>query len=93
MKYVRRTLVGIVLVLAVVYVGDDLAARLPIPRGRNPYGTVRVRRYYAVPLKDQKTEFIPGDAQTATCVHCLFPHFGYSPCWYLERHQVQRINE
>ncbi len=93
LRYLKRGLLGIVLVLALVYVSDDLTVRLPIPRSRNPYGTVRVRRYYAVPLKDQKTEFFQGDAQTVTCVHSLFPHFGYSPCWYLERHKVQRIDE
>lgn len=93
MKYLKRALVGIVLLLALAYVGDDLAARLPIPPGRNPYGTVQIRSYYAVPQKDRKTEFYLGDSQTVTCIHALVPHFGYKPCWYWERHKVQRINE
>ena len=27
--------------------------------------------------------------QTVTCVHSLFPHNGYSPCWYVK----PRINQ
>jgi hypothetical protein len=27
-----------------------------------------------------------------TCVHSLFPHMGYQPCWYLSRHSEQRTN-
>ena len=93
MRYWRRVLIGIVLLLALLYAGDDLAARLPIPRSRNPYGTVQVRAYYAIPQKDRKTEFYLADPQTVTCVYALFPHFGYKPCWYLQRKKVQRIDE
>ena len=93
MRYVRRALIGIPVALALVYAGDDLAARLPIPRGREPLGSVHVRTYYAIPQKNRRTEFYMGDRQTVTCVHALFPHFGYQPCWYLERRKLQRINE
>ena len=93
MRYLRRALAGIVLVAAAIYVGDDLSVRLPIPRGRNAYGTVQVKSYYAIPQKDRKTEFYLGDTQNVTCVHSFFPHFGYNPCWYLERKKMQRINE
>jgi len=93
MRYLKRALAGIVTVLALVYVGDDLAVRLPIPRSRNPYGTVQITSYYAIPQKNQKTEFMLGDPQMVTCVHSLLPHFGYSPCWYVERKRMQRIDE
>jgi len=93
MRYLKRALAGTATVLALVYVGDDLAVRLPIPRSRNPYGTVQINSYYAIPQKDQKTEFVLGDPQTVTCVHALLPHFGYSPCWYVERKKMQRIDE
>jgi len=93
MKSVTRVLACVVLMPALVYVGDDLAVRLPIPKTRNPYGMVQIRSYYAIPQKDRKTEFYPGDKETDTCVHALFPHFGYSPCWYLERRKVRRIDE
>ena len=86
-------MLGIVVLLALVYAGDDLAARLPIPRGRNPYGTVDLNTLYAIPEKNRKTEFVLGDPQTVTCLHALFPHFGYNPCWYVERKKTQRIDE
>ena len=93
LQLLKRTLGGMLLAAVLVYVGDDLAVRLPIPKSRNPYGTVQIRSYYAIPQKDRKTEFYSGDKETDTCVHALFPHFGYNPCWYLERQKVRRIDE
>lgn len=93
MRYVKRALAGAVTALALLYVGDDLSVRLPIPRSRSPYGTVQIKTYYAIPQKDRKTEFMLGDPQTVTCVHSLLPHFGYNPCWYVERKKLQRIDE
>lgn len=66
-----------------------MAARL---HGQHAFGTVVVRPYYAVPLKDGKTEFMMLSPETRNCVHSLFPHFGSTPCWYLEGHKQQRID-
>lgn len=93
MRYLKRTLAGVATALALLYVGDDLSVRLPIPRSRSPYGTVEIKTYYAIPQKDRKTEFMLGDPQTVTCVHSLLPHFGYNPCWYVERKKLRRIDE
>lgn len=93
MKYVKRIVVAVAVVLVLVYAGDDLSARIPIPRSRTPLGSVSMKTLYAIPLKDRKTEYVLGDPVTQTCVHSLFPHFGYSPCWYLERKKLQRIDE
>jgi hypothetical protein len=93
MKYVKRTLAALVLALAVLYAGDDFSVRFHIPSGRNPFGTVQIKRYYAIPQKNHKTEFYLGDPETQTCVHSLFPHLGYNPCWYVERKRLQRIDE
>ena len=93
MKYVKRTLAVAVLALAVLYAGDDFSVRFHIPRGRNPFGTVQIKRYYAIPQKGNKTEFYLGDPETQTCVHSLFPHLGFNPCWYVERKRLQRIDE
>jgi hypothetical protein len=72
-----------------LYVGDWLAAR---SRGPRAFGSVVVQPYYAVALKDGKTEFIMLAPETHACVHALFPHFGAAPCWYLEGHKRQRID-
>jgi hypothetical protein len=88
----KRILLFALLALLLVYLGDDLSVRFKIPKTRNPFGTVRVRRYYAVGLKSGKTDFMFLDPQNQTCVHSLFPHLGYPPCWYLARHPVKRVD-
>ena len=81
---------SIVLLGAAVYGGDFLSLRLQIPR-REPLGSVQVRRYYAVTLKNHKTEYMFDEARTEVCVNSLFPHDGHNPCWYVTRHKRQEI--
>ena len=88
----RRILMAAVLSLLILYVGDYLSLRYRIPKGRPQFGVVKVQRYYAVGLKSGKTEFMFLAPKNQTCVHSLFPHFGDSPCWYLSRKSVQRID-
>ena len=78
--------------LAIVYLCDDLAVRYRTPRNREPLGTVTIQRYDAISEKNNKTEFDFESPITVTCVHSLFPHMGYQPCWYLSRHSEQRTN-
>ena len=87
--YARRIGAGMVTLAVLLYGGDWLLARW---RGRAAFETVQVQPYYAVPLKDGKTEFFMLDPESRTCVHALFPHFGSSPCWYLRGHKEQRIS-
>lgn len=89
---VRRWTLRVAVLLAVVYLGDYLAVRFP--GSRNPFGTVTIQPYMAIHLKDKKTEFnfdVP--PETKVCVHSLFPHMGYSPCWYASRQTQQRIDD
>lgn len=79
-------------IIALVYVVDYAALRIPIPKGRAQYGTVTVRPYYDVGLKSGKSEFYFLDPRKQTCVNSLFPHLGYSPCWYVRKHARQRIS-
>lgn len=81
-----------VLVLGLVYVGDYVSVRYRIPKSRDPYGAVRIRRYYAVTKKNGKPDFYFNPPTVQACVHSLFPHLGYLPCWYLNRNRVQRID-
>jgi hypothetical protein len=87
-----RILMVAVVSLVIVYVGDDLSVRYCIPKSRKPLGTVTIQRYDAIPEKNGKTEFAFEDPVIQTCVHSLFPHLGYQPCWYVGRHSEQRIN-
>lgn len=88
----KRILLIIILAFSILYVCDDLSVRYKIPRSRDPFGSVTIRRYYAVGLKDRKTEIIFLDPENRVCVHSLFPHMGYSPCWYLSRRNVERVD-
>ncbi|HEX3684167.1 MAG TPA: hypothetical protein VHU83_16660 [Bryobacteraceae bacterium] len=91
-RQLPRIIVSIVLALAVLYIADYLLLRYRVAANRSPYGTVTVQPYYAVPRKDHRTEFMFDDPQDQTCVNSLFPHFGDSPCWYLNRNKQKRIN-
>lgn len=76
------------ILLAVVYAGDWLALRYRA----DPYDAVTVRRYYALHKGRGKVNFMFAEPQNQTCVRSLFPHAGYTPCWYLSRHPEQRID-
>jgi hypothetical protein len=91
-RLLQKVIISIVLGVAVLYAADYLLLRYRVATNRNPYGTVTVQPYYAVPRKDHRTEFLFDDPQDQTCVHSLFPHFGNSPCWYLIRNKEKRIN-
>jgi hypothetical protein len=79
------------LALAGLYAGDYLSARYRIPGNRQTLGSVPVQTLYAVRQKDGRIEYLLGDTETQTCLRSLFPHLGYTPCWYLSRHPRQRI--
>jgi len=87
----RIFIVAFVLMVA-LYVGDDLSVRYRIPKSRQPFSTVTIRRFDAISEKNIKSEYVYEDPVAVTCVRSLFPHLGYSPCWYLSRHAEQRIN-
>ena len=90
--YIALTFAALAGVLLASYLGDCAFLSLRIHRGENPLGSVTVRRYYAVPQKSGKIEFLHADPQEQNCVHSVFPHMGAAPCWYLLRHTEQRID-
>ena len=71
---------------------DFIIFRIRVATNRNPYGSATVNHYYAVLLKNGKTQFIFDPPQPETCVHALFPHGGSMPCWYLSRHPDRRTD-
>ena len=89
MPRLKRALLITGLSMVALYAADDLQARL---RGSKALATVQIFPYYAVPERGNKTEFMPLDPETRTCVNALFPHFGYGPCWYLNGKREERIN-
>lgn len=86
MKIVKRAVLILILLAASVYAADYASVRIPIPRNRTAFSTVTVRPYYSVGLKSGKSDLYFLDPQKQTCVNSLFPHMGFSPCWYLRQH-------
>jgi len=89
---VKTALIAVLAFCALLYAGDYAVVRCPIPRSRNPLATVEVQPYYAVPLKDGKTEFMFLNSENQVCVRSLFPHLGHNPCWYVRRHRNKATN-
>jgi hypothetical protein len=92
LQILKRILAIAVALLAIVYAGEDISVRYRIPGSRDPYGTVSVRRYYAVIQKNGKPDFYFDEPTDQVCVRSLFPHLGIAPCWYLSRHKMQRVD-
>lgn len=93
MKNLLLRIIGAVILLALMtYVGDYLSVRYKIPKGRDPFSTVIIQPYYAIHEKNGRTEYDFAQQQSQVCVRSLFPHFGYSPCWYVKRHADKRID-
>jgi|HubBroStandDraft_1064217.scaffolds.fasta_scaffold207159_1 hypothetical protein len=93
MRWLRRLPVIVIALALAVYAGDFISVRYGIPKGRAQFGSVQVQRYYAVKLKNARTELMFQPPESQPCVHSLFPQLGASPCWYLERHTIERIDE
>jgi hypothetical protein len=91
----KRLLAAILAALAsitlIAYASDYAVFRYRL-RANKAFGEVTVTTYDAVAQKSGKTQFIFNPPHIETCVHTLFPHAGYLPCWYLERHTEQRTD-
>ena len=92
----KRTLLALLIILALVYVGDSLSVflRARHATSTNPYETVTAYRILAIGEKGNKTEYDVDQVnptQSGECVHALFPHKGDPPCWYLKHKFAQPI--
>lgn len=76
---------GLLVVACLLYIGDYARLRYKVARNSQPYGSVQVQSYYAVKLKDGKTEYFFNPPQMQQCSNTVFPQMGYTPCWYLKR--------
>jgi hypothetical protein len=86
---------GLAMLLAaalLLYAGDFAWCeyRLRKAKPNDPLETMTF--YYATDIKGGKTEVFFDPPQTATCVHSIFPHGGYRPCWRFNRSGIQRIS-
>jgi hypothetical protein len=88
----KRVLLIVAALLCALYIGDYVLLRHQMSVDSNAaLGTIQVRRYWEIPNKSGKLEFSFDPPAMQTCVHSLFPHLGYSPCWYVSREKLQRV--
>ena len=80
-----------VLALLLLYAGDYISARFRLPNDRQTLGSVDVQVMWAIKQKNGRIDYQLGDTETRPCLYSLFPHLGYTPCWYLTRHRNQVI--
>jgi hypothetical protein len=88
----RVIIVGIasaLVITALAYAVDYVLFRYRVATNRQPFAQFTVTSYDAIPQKSGKTQFIFHPPEPQTCVNALFPHAGYVPCWYLQRHTEQ----
>lgn len=92
-KVARRALIAGIVLLGVLYAGDYVSAKHRILKNTpgDPLEAVKIQPMYVIPHKDGQAEYVFGDPQTQTCLHSLFPHLGYSPCWYVKKHTQQTV--
>jgi hypothetical protein len=81
----------VLLALVLLYAGDYLSARFRLPGGRQTLGSVDVQLMWAIKQKNGRIDYELGDTETRPCLYSLFPHLGYTPCWYLSQHKNQVI--
>src|SRR5665213_1181047 len=88
--YLKRIFIVTVILMAVVYGYDYLSVRhrMSAPTPNDLFDVITYPHILAIPHKGNRVEFAL-DAQSPmesdSCVHSLFPHFGYTPCWYVRR--------
>ncbi len=90
-RWLRRGLIWIVAVVCLVYVTDWAQARYRMTTN-TALGSVTIDRYSVIHQKNNRMEFNYLDSEKRACLRSLFPHSGYAPCWYAQRHTEQRID-
>jgi hypothetical protein len=88
-RLVKRAVIALVAALVFSYIGDYLwfRVRLIHPGPADPLESFKALRVLAIPEKGGKTSYEIDQLnpeQTVTCAHSLFPHGGFSPCWYVK---------
>jgi hypothetical protein len=85
-----RILYALLLLLAMAY-GYDYASvrrRKSAQKPGDPFDVVTYPHLLAIPQKRNKIDYeldAQSPMESESCVHSLFPHYGYTPCWYVLR--------
>ena len=83
-----RILYALIMLLAIAY-GYDYASvrrRMSAQKPGDPFDVVTYPHLLAIPQKGNKVDYeldAQSPIESESCVHALFPHYGYTPCWYV----------
>jgi len=86
-RILGKTVVGLIVALALLYVGDWAVWRARVAMGGG-MGKVAVSQIDVAPLKDNKEEYFWNGTVDVDCSRSIFPQAGSGACWWLARHKV-----
>ena len=86
----QHFLIAIGVLLAAVYAYDYLSVRhrMAAQKQGDPFDVLTYPNVLAIPQKGNRVEYaldVQSPMVSEACVHSLFPHGGYTPCWYVRR--------
>ena len=87
-RQIQYSLLALLAAAAVIYAGDYAYAKART----SPFSDISVDRMYAMQNRWGAVEYSVGKSETQRCVYSIFPHFGYSPCWYLKNQSFQYVH-
>ena len=94
--FAKRALISLACGFVVAYACDLVYFRIRMMHALPlyPVETFTAPRLYAITVKGGKVEYELDEQnpeQTWICAYSLFPHSGYSPCWYIKPKSRQPI--
>jgi hypothetical protein len=86
----NRILYALLILLALVYGYDFFSVRhrMSAQKPGDPFDVMTYPHLLAIPQKGNKVDYeldVQSPMESESCVHSLFPHYGYTPCWYVLR--------
>ena len=86
----ERILIAVAALVACIYAYDYLSVRhrMSSQKPGDPFDVINYPHILAIPHKGNRVEYAldaVSPFESVPCVHSLFPHFGYTPCWYVNR--------
>ncbi|MCU1322173.1 MAG: hypothetical protein JWM43_1822 [Acidobacteriaceae bacterium] len=87
LKWSLRGLAGLVVLAALIYLGDWVVWRVRVAAGGG-MEKVTVSQFVVAPLKGNKEEYYPNGRGQVDCSVSAFPQAGAGACWWVRRHPV-----
>jgi hypothetical protein len=93
LRIAKKLSIILIIALIITYIADYASVRYRIwkPTTNDPFESVKLDRFYAITQKNGREDYEPANSQTVTCVHAIFPHSGFNPCWYVVRQNGKPI--